>query len=222
MSSLDWLAENGKAVLFGASGVIVGVLIAMPFGWSLPNPAAELLGAVSGAAATIGGAIVLWKMQERKTALHTLRAIQVYAEAHWNNAVNVGMALQNGDPGRIVKAITRGQAALANETGRVSRIHNQLHTLSADESSRFYEIESLAEEYVAFCEAIFIKVSGGQADSVRLAKWTQAMEKHREAFADLIRAGLAAANGDRNVIAGRWEGSDAADMLPRTGQESGG
>ncbi len=191
--ALDWMSDNGKPLLFGAIGVIVGVFIAMPLGWHLPDPVTNLLGAVAGSVATIGGAIVLWKMQERKTALHTLHAIQIYAEALWTNAQNVGLALSAGEPGRIVKVIERGNAALENEAERVARIHSQLQTLTVADSTRFYDLESLSEEYRAFCEAILLKVSEGRTDATRLEKWKVAMEKHREGFADFIRSGIAAA-----------------------------
>jgi len=187
---LDWIADNGWTFLAGAAGVILGVMICtlrLPPELRLPDPITNLVGAVAGSVATIGGAILLWKMQERKTAIHALAAIRNYASTVSAMSNAIGAALQSLDPGRIAKAITGSQDAMKLEQVRLERIYSQLNSLSRSESERFYDLEDSVEEFKAFCEVILEAVNGGNTTNELLKRWTAAMDRDRQEFEKFAR-----------------------------------
>lgn len=47
-----------------ALGVLTGVVLCMPLGWTLPGSSAELIGGAIGALIAIGGAVLVWQLQE--------------------------------------------------------------------------------------------------------------------------------------------------------------
>jgi len=71
-----WLRAYPWTLVAWATGVITGLLIALPFGWVLPEPIGALAGAGIGAAAAVGGAVWAAKYKQDAEAAQD-RAMQL-------------------------------------------------------------------------------------------------------------------------------------------------
>jgi hypothetical protein len=52
-----WLSAHPHTLVSGAIGLGLGVAVTIPLGWSLPDPAAAMVGAFIGAGAVVGGSL---------------------------------------------------------------------------------------------------------------------------------------------------------------------
>ena len=52
-----WLSAHPHTLVSGAIGLVLGVVLTMPFGLELPDPAAAMVGALVGAGAVVGGSL---------------------------------------------------------------------------------------------------------------------------------------------------------------------
>lgn len=82
---LGWVSAHPHSIVFTALGLLVGVLLKFPSGWTPPDPMASVVGAFAGAAAAVGGA--LWAanakqhQEDAKVALHEHRIAAAIAPA---------------------------------------------------------------------------------------------------------------------------------------------
>lgn len=74
-SRLDWVARHGHTLIVAAFAFLAGMAVMLPAGVTLPDSAAALIGALIGAVATIGGAILLWRVQESQRTRHLAKSI---------------------------------------------------------------------------------------------------------------------------------------------------
>ena len=76
-SVLARVERSGITLIIGAVCFLLGVLVSMPLGWKLSDPVLTLLGLVAGVAGSIGGALILWKVQERRQGNTLIAAMNV-------------------------------------------------------------------------------------------------------------------------------------------------
>lgn len=72
---LEWIAGHGHTLIVATIAFLAGMAVMFPAGVTLPDSAAALIGAVIGAAATIGGALLLWQVQESQRTRHLAKSI---------------------------------------------------------------------------------------------------------------------------------------------------
>ncbi|WP_222564629.1 hypothetical protein [Novilysobacter antarcticus] len=73
--TLDCIAGHGHTLIVATIAFLAGMAIMLPTGVTLPDSAAALIGAVIGAVATIGGALLLWRVQEAQRTRHLAKSI---------------------------------------------------------------------------------------------------------------------------------------------------
>lgn len=62
-------------MVVGAAAFLAGIGVAWPMGWALDPAAAGLIGGLVGAVATIGGAVLLWQLQEKQKSVNLAKAV---------------------------------------------------------------------------------------------------------------------------------------------------
>ena len=72
---LDWIAGHGHTLIVATIAFLAGIATMLPTGVTLPDSAAALIGAVLGSVATIGGALLLWRVQEAQRTRHLAKSI---------------------------------------------------------------------------------------------------------------------------------------------------
>ena len=73
--AIDWIAGHGHTLIVASITFLAGMAVMLPTNVRLPDSAAALIGAVIGAVATIGGALLLWRVQESQRTRHLARSI---------------------------------------------------------------------------------------------------------------------------------------------------
>lgn len=145
---LDWIAGHGHTLIVATVAFLAGMAVMLPTGVSLPDSAAALIGAVIGAVATIGGALLLWRVQEEQRTRHLAKSIAMQFGDVFHGAFELigqlGVADHAaGDPtlhGAIeeqVNALERLAADLLRDIERtrkkLDRFSQSLHLLTSDQ-----------------------------------------------------------------------------------------
>lgn len=147
--SWGWLYASGQTLLVGSIGFVVGVFVKIPspMPWNLSDANASLLGSFAGSIATLGGAIVLWRMQEHRHARHVMIRINQYILTVSLKLTNLAEYLKS-DP--EYKDMTEALADITNylqyAIARLSPYSDKLHMLPDSQASLFYSVEMTLED----------------------------------------------------------------------------
>lgn len=168
---LDWTAGNGHTLIFATIAFLAGMIVMLPLGLTLPESAAALIGAIVGAVATIGGALLLWRVQERQRTQHLTKAIAMqFGEVlHGSFELISKMDVADralGDPTthrdfeKQVQSLESLARDLSNNITRtrkkLERYSSSLHLLTSDKVSSFIDAETTLDTM----ELIAQRVSG--------------------------------------------------------------
>lgn len=72
---LEIVSRNGWTLVAVAASFLAGMAVMLPMGLTIDGAAAGLVGAIVGAVATIGGAVLLWQVQDRHRSMHLAKSI---------------------------------------------------------------------------------------------------------------------------------------------------
>lgn len=146
---MEWLSRNGHTLVVGAACFLLGVAASLPLGWKLSDPVLTLFGSVAGIAGTIGGAVLLWRMQmahEGKVLqAHLLFLLTVVVE-------DIGrLVAELRDPGYqgekasfdvLARSLEEAQQAISGSLGRLHTLPT-LAYLGVSKASGFVRLTSL-------------------------------------------------------------------------------
>lgn len=117
----------------------------LPMGWTLDGAAAGLIGALVGAVATIGGAILLWQVQERYRTQHLAKAIAMQFGPVFHGSHQLLQHLPRGE----VEHLNRASANLLKDIGdsqaKLDRFTQSLHMLTSAQIGDLLVAEEIAK-----------------------------------------------------------------------------
>lgn len=126
---IEWVSRHGWTLLVGALSFFAGMAVMLPVGRTLDGAAAGLIGAVVGAVATIGGALLLWQVQERYRSEQLAKAIAM----QFGSIFPMCDDLLGSIPGRDARQIKRDAKSLLEEINasnkKLARFDGSLHLL---------------------------------------------------------------------------------------------
>lgn len=173
----NWISAHPHSLVCGAVGTFIGVLIKFPAGWSLPDPAASLVGAFAGAAAAVGGA--LWAanakqhQEDLKDVVHQKHIATIVASAIVPEVAsarrNLVLIADNLD--RAIRDADSGDLSTVRAVLSVSKLGSEMCERFID---RFEAFGSDASQIIEAVGAILDVGSTNTAlvEPIRAAGWT--------------------------------------------------
>ena len=168
---LDWIAGHGHTLIVATLAFLAGMAIMLPTGVTLPDSAAALIGAVIGAVATIGGALLLWRVQEAQRTRQLAKSIAMQFGDVFHGAFELigqlGVAdhaagtadlHHHGAVEEQVDALERLAADLLRDIDRarkkLDRFSQSLHLLTSDQVGDFLLAEASLDTIQPIAERV--------------------------------------------------------------------
>lgn len=176
-AAFKWVSTHPHSLVCMSIGLFVGVLIKFPTGWSLPDPAASLVGAFAGAAAAVGGA--LWAANAKQ---HQEDLKDVVRQKHIATIVASAIIPEVASARRnfVLIADQLDQAINDADSGDLSRVCAMLAAskLDSEMCERFIDrIEAFGADASQIMEAVGAILDVGSTnpalvEPIRAAGWT--------------------------------------------------
>jgi hypothetical protein len=148
---LGWLTGHGTTLVVAAVSFLAGITVVLPLGWTLPESAAALLGAVIGAVATIGGALILWQAQERQRTQHLAKSV----------AMQFGDVLHGSD--ELLSQLKVADAHVADENLH-HQIQEQMNRLERMSNDLLRDVGKTKAKLDRFSQSLHLLASGQVAE----------------------------------------------------------
>lgn len=129
--ALDWISAHGATLLVSACAFLAGMAVMLPMGWTLDGAAAGLIGALVGAVATIGGAILLWQIQEKHRTQHLAKAIAMQFGAVFHGSHELLQHLPRGEVDDLDRASANLLKDIDETKAKLDRFAQSLHMLTS-------------------------------------------------------------------------------------------
>lgn len=167
--ALDWIAGHGHTLIIATIAFVFGMVVMLPTGVTLPGSAASLIGALLGAVGTIGGSLLLWRVQETKRTRHLAKSIAMQFGGVLHGAFELIGQLNVADHaaedptlhGTIeaqLNAMERLAANLLRDIERtrkkLDRFNQSLHLLDSDQVGLLIDAETIVETIQPIAERV--------------------------------------------------------------------
>ena len=188
-----WLAGHATTLIAAAVAFLAGVCVMLPMGWKLPESAAALLGAVIGAVATIGGAVLLWQVQERQRSHHLARSIcQQFADV-LSGAQQLLQQLRfldrlMADPSRhleveaqlvaLAPLSTNLERDVARTRAKLDRFSQSLHLLTSEQVADLMRAEAVVDRIQPLGERVATWFTTGEGSTAVLSIGSAVNDAH--------------------------------------------
>lgn len=140
---IAWISYHGWTLLIGAAAFLAGMAVMLPMGWTLDGSAAELIGALVGAVATIGGAILLWQVQERHRSEHLAKAIALQFGSIFGACDELIQAIPDRDSQKLAQDARFALREIDECKQKIARFDQSLQLLPSRKIATFVIAETV-------------------------------------------------------------------------------
>jgi len=142
-----WFAKYAELNVGICIGVALGVLLSLPFGVRFPDTITTLIGSVAGSVGTVGSAIWLWKLQDKKDSTQIAKSIgtqsrPVYEEM---DAFSALMRVRANEI-EVINAARHVREEIHKCNTRIGRFTSSIVTLEPKQQIAIIDLEDLLEK----------------------------------------------------------------------------
>jgi hypothetical protein len=141
MKHLGWLGLGAIAITALAAGVLLGIVLRFPTGWVLPADNASVISAAFSSIFAVGGAVLLWYLQQTKEAARVAQSIKSYTYKMSIHMAALSVTLDLKDRRRALNLTLSTMGEIDNALEGIKRIEPQLTRLSVEGVQQAYQLE---------------------------------------------------------------------------------